>query len=49
MGLELNGFHYDNYCGVWFALCTNCNGSRKVFDEEEDNENGLIQCLDCGS
>ena len=42
---------------VQFAPCTNCNGSRKVFDEEEDrvqrclecNENGLIRCPDCSS
>ena len=49
MGLGLNEFHYDNCYGVWFAPCIKCNGSRKVFDEEEDNENGLIRCLDCGS
>lgn len=45
-------------CGdVRFVPCTNCSGSRKVFDEEEDrvkrclecNENGLIRCSDCCS
>ncbi|KAJ8760040.1 hypothetical protein K2173_010896 [Erythroxylum novogranatense] len=38
-----------------FLPCPYCNGSRKVFDEEEDqlrrcpdcNENGLIRCPDC--
>ena len=50
------GFSFD--CGnVQFALCMNCNGSRKVFDEEEDrvqrclecSENDLIWCPDCSS
>ena len=53
----LNGFRYDSCGDVRFAPCTNCNGSRKVFDEEEDrvqrclecNENGLIRCPDCSS
>ncbi|KAK9282632.1 hypothetical protein L1049_010851 [Liquidambar formosana] len=45
-------------CGdVRFVPCSNCNGSRKVFDEEEDmpkrclecNENGLIRCSNCCS
>ena len=45
-------------CGdVRFVPCSNCSGSRKVFDEDEDmmkrclecNENGLIRCPDCGS
>ena len=53
------GFSFGcDSCGdVRFAPCTNCNGSRKVFDEEEDrvqrclecNENGLIRCPDCSS
>ncbi|XP_044507580.1 uncharacterized protein At5g39865-like [Mangifera indica] len=43
-------------CGdVRFVPCGNCNGSRKVFDEEEEvlkrclvcNENGLIRCPIC--
>ncbi|CAL1352368.1 unnamed protein product [Linum trigynum] len=46
-------------CGVCgdarFVLCSNCNGSRKVFDEDEErlrrcldcNENGLIRCRSC--
>lgn len=51
------GFVCD-YCGdVRFVPCTNCSGSRKVFDEDEGelkrclecNENGLIRCPDCCS
>lgn len=43
-------------CGdVRFIPCVNCDGSRKVFDEDEDmlkrcvecNENGLIRCPTC--
>ncbi|XP_021619556.1 uncharacterized protein At3g28850 [Manihot esculenta] len=43
-------------CGdARFVPCPNCNGSRKVFDEEEEqlkrcmycNENGLIRCPGC--
>lgn len=45
-------------CGdVRFIPCLNCNGSRKIFDEDEDlikrclecNENGLIRCSTCCS
>lgn len=45
-------------CGdVRFLPCPNCNGSRKVFDEDEElikrclecNENGLIRCPECCS
>ncbi|XP_058726750.1 uncharacterized protein At5g39865-like [Vicia villosa] len=45
-------------CGdARFVPCLNCNGSRKVFDEEEGemkrchhcNENGLIRCPGCCS
>lgn len=45
-------------CGdVRFVHCMDCDGSRKVFDEEEDrvkrclecNENGLVRCPDCCS
>lgn len=45
-------------CGdVRFIPCANCSGSRKVFDEDEDqlkrcpdcNENGLIRCPICCS
>lgn len=40
-----------------FAPCANCNGSRKVFDEDDDqrkrctecNENGLVRCPLCCS
>ncbi|XP_030552190.2 uncharacterized protein At5g39865-like [Rhodamnia argentea] len=40
-----------------FVPCTNCDGSRKVFDEDEGvlkrclecNENGLVRCPECGS
>ncbi|KAL2898223.1 hypothetical protein RDABS01_040111 [Bienertia sinuspersici] len=43
-------------CGdVRFLPCSNCSGSRKIFDEDEDvmkrclecNENGLIRCPEC--
>ncbi|XP_043690966.1 uncharacterized protein At3g28850-like [Telopea speciosissima] len=45
-------------CGdARFVPCLNCNGSRKVFDEDEEqlrrcpecNENGLIRCPSCSS
>jgi glutaredoxin domain-containing cysteine-rich protein 1 len=45
-------------CGdARFVPCSNCNGSRKVFEEEEEelrrcihcNENGLIRCPACCS
>ncbi|XP_057976587.1 uncharacterized protein At5g39865 [Malania oleifera] len=45
-------------CGdARFLPCTNCNGSRKVYEEDEGvlkrclecNENGLIRCPDCCS
>lgn len=45
-------------CGdLRFIPCGNCSGSRKVFDEEEEqlkrclkcNENGLIRCPGCCS
>ncbi|XP_043700107.1 uncharacterized protein At5g39865-like [Telopea speciosissima] len=45
-------------CGdARFVPCSNCNGSRKVFDEDEEqlrrcpvcNENGLIRCPSCNS
>ncbi|GMI86197.1 hypothetical protein like AT5G13810 [Hibiscus trionum] len=45
-----------NGCGdVRFVPCGNCNGSRKLFDDDEGsikrcfecNENGLIRCPDC--
>ncbi|KAI4333006.1 hypothetical protein L6164_017863 [Bauhinia variegata] len=45
-------------CGdVRFVPCTNCSGSRKIFEEDEGmlqrcvhcNENGLIRCSDCCS
>ncbi|KAL2514658.1 Glutaredoxin family protein [Forsythia ovata] len=40
---------------VRFVPCTNCNGSRKVFDEDDEkvnrcpecNENGLVHCPLC--
>lgn len=43
-------------CGdVRFFPCSNCNGSRKVFDEDDEqlkrcpecNENGLVRCPEC--
>ncbi|XP_061367586.1 uncharacterized protein At5g39865-like isoform X1 [Gastrolobium bilobum] len=51
------GFVCD-YCGdARFVPCSNCNGSKKVFEEEEGelrrcpdcNENGLIRCPGCCS
>ncbi|KAL5565015.1 hypothetical protein UlMin_028179 [Ulmus minor] len=51
------GFVCDSCGDVRFAPCSNCSGSRKVFDEDEGtlkrclecNENGLIRCPDCCS
>ncbi|KAK4774640.1 hypothetical protein SAY86_009575 [Trapa natans] len=49
------GFSCD-FCGdARFMPCTNCSGSKKVFDEDEEelkrclecNENGLIRCPHC--
>lgn len=60
----LNGFrilkpgYVCDGCGdVRFIPCTNCDGSRKVFDEDDDvlkrclecNENGLMRCPNCCS
>ncbi|CAN8299693.1 unnamed protein product [Cochlearia groenlandica] len=45
-------------CGdVRFLPCSNCSGSKKLYDEDEDrlkrcpdcNENGLIRCPDCSA
>ena len=36
MNLGLNGFRNDSCGNVQFTPCMNCNGSRKVFDKEED-------------
>ncbi|XP_010453484.1 PREDICTED: uncharacterized protein At5g39865-like [Camelina sativa] len=45
-------------CGdIRFVPCSNCSGSKKLFDEDEDrlkrcpdcNENGLIRCPHCSS
>ncbi|XP_010246872.1 PREDICTED: uncharacterized protein At3g28850 [Nelumbo nucifera] len=51
------GFVCESCGDVRFIPCLNCNGSRKVFDEEaeqlrkcpECNENGLIRCPNCSS
>ncbi|KAI9115307.1 hypothetical protein K1719_013626 [Acacia pycnantha] len=51
------GFVCDSCGDVRFVPCTNCSGSRKIFDEDEGllkrcslcNENGLIHCPDCCS
>ncbi|PKI62713.1 hypothetical protein CRG98_016888 [Punica granatum] len=51
------GFVCDSCGDVRFMPCTNCNGSKKVFDEDEEelkrclecNENGLIRCPHCCS
>ncbi|KAL5546541.1 hypothetical protein UlMin_006228 [Ulmus minor] len=64
LGLLLEGFpvmesgFFCHGCGdARFLPCPNCNGSRKVFEEEEGeirrcsdcNENGLIRCPACCS
>ncbi|PIM98677.1 Glutaredoxin-related protein [Handroanthus impetiginosus] len=55
-GLPLRGPMPCDACDdVRFIPCTNCNGSRKVFDEDEEqpkrctdcNENGLVHCPLC--
>lgn len=55
-GLPLRAMNPCEACDdVRFQPCTNCNGSRKVFDEEEEqpkrctecNENGLVRCPLC--
>uniref|UniRef100_A0A5B7A9X0 Glutaredoxin domain-containing protein n=1 Tax=Davidia involucrata TaxID=16924 RepID=A0A5B7A9X0_DAVIN len=51
------GYVCDSCGDVRFFPCMNCNGSRKVYDEDEDqlkrclecNENGLIRCPTCCS
>ncbi|KAK6163053.1 hypothetical protein DH2020_002894 [Rehmannia glutinosa] len=57
-GLPLRPLEPCDACGdARFAPCTNCNGSRKVFDEDEEqpkrctecNENGLVRCPLCCS
>lgn len=55
-GLPPRGFHPCSTCDdVRFVPCVNCSGSRKVFDEDEEqtrrcpecNENGLVRCPLC--
>ncbi|KAL8493841.1 hypothetical protein ACS0TY_024854 [Phlomoides rotata] len=49
------GFVCETCGDARFVPCTNCNGSRKVYEEEEGklrrcpdcNENGLIRCSGC--
>lgn len=49
------GFVCESCGDARFVPCPNCNGSRKVFEEEDDrlrrcpgcNENGLIRCPGC--
>ncbi|KAI3448798.1 hypothetical protein Pfo_005463 [Paulownia fortunei] len=57
-GLPLRALKPCDACDdVRFIPCTNCNGSRKVFDEDEEqpkrctdcNENGLLRCPLCCS
>ncbi|KAL6987254.1 hypothetical protein U1Q18_013005 [Sarracenia purpurea var. burkii] len=51
------GFFCESCGDARFMPCPNCNGSRKVFEEEEGesrrcpdcNENGLIRCPSCCS
>lgn len=55
--LKDSGFVCDSCGDARFVPCGNCNGSRKVFEEEEGktrrctdcNENGLIRCPTCCS
>lgn len=50
-----SGFVCESCGDARFVPCSNCNGSRKVFEEEEGklrrcpscNENGLIRCPGC--
>ncbi|GAB2267150.1 hypothetical protein Dimus_002135 [Dionaea muscipula] len=59
VGFPIQDFRFTcGSCGdARFLPCPGCNGSRKVFVEEEDrirrcrdcNENGLIRCLACSS
>lgn len=55
-GLPLRSINPCDACDdMRFIPCTNCNGSRKVFDEDEEqqkrctdcNENGLVRCPLC--
>lgn len=57
-GLPLRSIQPCEACDdMRFIPCTNCNGSRKVFDEDEEqqkrctdcNENGLVRCPLCCS
>ncbi|KAL8546828.1 hypothetical protein ACS0TY_006519 [Phlomoides rotata] len=57
-GLPLRSIKPCDACDdMRFIPCTNCNGSRKVFDEDEEqqkrctdcNENGLVRCPLCCS
>ncbi|KAI5681817.1 hypothetical protein M9H77_03045 [Catharanthus roseus] len=51
------GYMCDGCGDMRFVPCPNCNGSRKVFDEDEEqlkrcpdcNENGLVRCPECCS
>ncbi|XP_059664039.1 uncharacterized protein At5g39865-like [Cornus florida] len=51
------GFVCEGYGDAKFIPCSNCSGSRKVYDEDEDqlkrclecNENRLIRCPTCCS
>ncbi|KAI4348622.1 hypothetical protein L6164_009326 [Bauhinia variegata] len=55
--LQDPGFVCESCGDARFVPCPNCNGSRKVFDQEQGelkrcpdcNENGLIRCLACCS
>ncbi|KAL6981077.1 hypothetical protein U1Q18_022708 [Sarracenia purpurea var. burkii] len=51
------GYVCDGCGDARFIPCSNCNGSRKIYDDDEDqlkrclkcNENGLIRCPTCCS
>ncbi|XP_068662123.1 uncharacterized protein At5g39865-like [Aristolochia californica] len=53
--VRLPGFACESCADVRFIPCRNCNGSRKIFEEEagqlrrcpECNENGLLRCPNC--
>ncbi|CAM8891746.1 unnamed protein product [Rhodiola kirilowii] len=57
MPVKVAGYVCQSCGDVRFVPCLNCDGSKKVFDEDEEmvkrcwvcNENGLIRCPSCCS
>ncbi|KAL3533628.1 hypothetical protein ACH5RR_007149 [Cinchona calisaya] len=53
--VKVSGFVCESCGDARFVPCSNCNGSRKIFEEEEGklsrcpdcNENGLVRCTGC--